>query len=245
MGRRGRRSGGVEDDDGLLIQALKAAWTSPWAGLILAALLLVVSVATHVMTPAASRPIGNAFVWLLVLVAAVLVAVAAAGTAWRRLGGPSRSEGVTTPIGRLPYRRRSDLLSRGELAFYGVLARAAGRGVTVFTKVRLGDLLDVPNGTPGWHQHHRRITHKHVDFVLCSGPRLTPFLVVELDDRTHARPDRAARDDFVDAALSQAGWPIEHVTAAAEYDVAELSARVGRHLPRPAPAGISARGRPT
>ena len=131
--------------------------------------------------------------------------------------------------GVLPYRRRVELMSQGERAFYGALLRAVGPDVTVFTKVRLADLVEVAAGSERWHHWHNRVTGKHVDFVLCQGAGVVPFLMVELDDRSHGRADRAERDRFVDAALAAAGWPVERVTAAAAYDVAELAGRVGRH----------------
>ena len=45
-----------------------------------------------------------------------------------------------------------------------------------------------------------------------------------MNDRTHRRRDRRARDAFVDAALSAAGVPIVRVQAAASYDLGELLA---------------------
>ena len=46
--------------------------------------------------------------------------------------------------------------------------------------------------------------------------------VVELDDASHRRRDRAERDDFVDKALSSAGIPALHIPAQKEYAVAEV-----------------------
>ena len=50
--------------------------------------------------------------------------------------------------------------------------------------------------------------------------------VVELDDRSHLRPDRIARDKFVDAALAEAGIPILHYPVRAEYSPAEIQAKL-------------------
>ena len=93
-------------------------------------------------------------------------------------------EAVTGPP---PYRRQRPLLSRGELAFYRPLLDVVGPGVTVLAKVRLGDLVAVRPGAERWRHWSNQVNRKHVDFVLCAGPMLTPFLVIELDDRSHAR----------------------------------------------------------
>jgi very-short-patch-repair endonuclease len=61
-------------------------------------------------------------------------------------------------------------------------------------------------------------------------------LAIELDDRTHQRPDRRDRDTFVDRALATAGVPILRVPAAARYDPAALKGDVHAALRRAAGA---------
>ena len=50
--------------------------------------------------------------------------------------------------------------------------------------------------------------------------------MVELDDKSHERPDRAARDVKVDDALAQAGIPIFHFPAKGAYSVREIQAKI-------------------
>lgn len=136
--------------------------------------------------------------------------------------GPAGSE-------RLPYRLRDDFLSPAERSFFGVLSAVAGVRAVVCPKVRVGDLVFVPRSEPRRAMGHRnRINQKHVDFVLCAPHTMKPLLVVELDDaKSHGRPDRAARDAFVDAVFEAAGLPVLHVPVQQRgYVPAELSARL-------------------
>jgi hypothetical protein len=51
--------------------------------------------------------------------------------------------------------------------------------------------------------------------------------VVELDDRSHDRPDRQDRDELVDDVLGRAGIPVVHWPAQATYDPAKLREALG------------------
>jgi hypothetical protein len=48
------------------------------------------------------------------------------------------------------------------------------------------------------------------------------LLAIELDDRTHERPERQRRDAFLDNALASAGIGLVRIPAASRYDAAEL-----------------------
>lgn len=72
-----------------------------------------------------------------------------------------------------------------------------------------------------------------MDFMLCETATMKPRLVIELDDRSHQKKDRQARDELVDGALEGAGLPILHVRAAKGYVPQDLFAQIhqaiGRH----------------
>ena len=123
----------------------------------------------------------------------------------------------------LPYRKRDYLLTAAERSFYEVLCNIVGNQLEVFAKVRLLDLLYLPKGTENRQSHTNRVMSKHVDFLLCDREKLSPLLVIELDDSSHERDDRAQRDAFVDEALGAAGLPILHVSAKRSYVPKELA----------------------
>ena len=131
----------------------------------------------------------------------------------RRAVGAGRS---ATPAGP-PYRAVPSLLTGAERNFYRTLRRAKGAGRVICPKVRLADLVEV---SPGAHEplrHFRKISQKHLDFVICEDRSLRPLLVVELDDRSHDSPPAKKADAEKDAALAAAGIPILRVRAAGRY----------------------------
>jgi very-short-patch-repair endonuclease len=123
---------------------------------------------------------------------------------------------------RSPYRLREQLLSAAERSFFGVLRQSVDGDQQVFAKVRLTDLLLVPQGVKNWQAHQNRIQSKHVDFVVCDNATTKPLLVIELDDSSHERARQKARDAFVDEAAGHAGLPILHVAVKRSYAAAEL-----------------------
>lgn len=83
-------------------------------------------------------------------------------------------------------------------------------GYTIFTKVRILDLIKPIKGIEKYQTYFNKIKSKHVDFVLCN-EKLVVEYIIELDDSTHERPDRKERDKFVDEALGAVGYKVIHV----------------------------------
>jgi hypothetical protein len=132
----------------------------------------------------------------------------------------------------LPYRMRGPLLSRGELAFFRVLRAALGGRFLIAIKVRVADLLDCPR--EAWEEGFGyMVARHHVDIVLCDHATTAVVAAIELDDRSHDRPARQNRDEFLDAAFAAAKVPLIRFTAAARYwrlDVRERIAQAIGHF---------------
>jgi len=79
-------------------------------------------------------------------------------------------------------------------------------------------------------RHWFGLSQKHLDFVVCSRTTLSPVLAIELDDRSHERPDRRARDEFVDAALRAANLPLERVPVRGGYAMSDIRAMIDRRV---------------
>jgi hypothetical protein len=62
---------------------------------------------------------------------------------------------------------------------------------------------------------------------------MRPVAAVELDDSSHARADRRARDEFVRDALSAAGLPLVSVKASRQYEPRALREAVLTALKQP------------
>ncbi len=126
------------------------------------------------------------------------------------------------------YESLKGLMSPGELKFFGALEAAVGSGHRVFTKVRLADIVQPAKAgnRSAWYSAFGVIKSKHVDFVVCEPGTMEFRLVVELDDKSHGRSDRAERDQKVDEILEQAGIPVLHFPARAGYSAEEIRGRI-------------------
>lgn len=122
------------------------------------------------------------------------------------------------------YARRDSLFTPAELRFLETLRRALPEELEIFGKVRIADVL-----TPlerldpkAWRSAFVRITGKHLDFVLCERESGHLVCAIELNDRSHALPDRQERDRFIVQACAEAGLPLLQIPAARSYDAHAL-----------------------
>jgi hypothetical protein len=160
----------------------------------------------------------------IVLVLLVIVAVAVIAVLRGRLPAASADEPV--------FDARKELFTPAERSFIGVLEQAVAGEFKIFGKVRVGDLVQPAKGLSQSRRTslRNRIQQKHVDFVLCRPDTLEVAGVVELDDASHGRKDRADRDDFVDKALASAGVPVLHFPVRKGYAVVEIQERLAATL---------------
>ncbi len=110
-----------------------------------------------------------------------------------------------------PYKLTQRIFSPKEGYFYRDVRPIADKlGLLVFTKMRLADLLEVPKGQQDYMKWFNRIKAKHIDFILVDRDYHIRLLV-EVDDPTHNRPDRQARDEEVDEIFRQQGMEVLHL----------------------------------
>jgi hypothetical protein len=129
----------------------------------------------------------------------------------------------------LPFRLRDDFISPAEISFYHVLLSVVDNGLTVCPKVNLNDIFFVSR--PDQNQAARnRISRKHVDFLLCDSRTMRPLVGIELDDSSHAREDRQARDAFVAEVFKAAGLTLLRFPVQRSYQRAEITSRLSPFL---------------
>ena len=170
--------------------------------------------------------------WTMCLLVLALLLVATVAKEWgrggnrRRRGRAVRSSGRKWGFGRWRAGRSNTigpipLLSEWEAnAMPGLLSQCP-RGMFVCPQVHVRDFL----ARPGERKYYesgdfRGAAGLIVDFLIVDGTG-RPRLVIELDDRSHDRPDRAARDRRLDAALAEARVPILHVRPNARINLAQ------------------------
>ena len=145
------------------------------------------------------------------------------------LAGKSEAAGQQAP--EFPYHLRPALLSPAELCFYETLKLAVGERAVVNAKVGLGDIFMVKSDDQSRYRiYTNKIDRKHVDFLLCDPKTMRPLVGIELDDKSHQRADRQARDKFIDKVYRAAGLPILHVPAKRSYTVGETEVQVAPYL---------------
>ncbi len=123
---------------------------------------------------------------------------------------------------RLPYEARGKLVTKSELRFYKSLYKAVQDDFEIFAMVRIADLLRVEKGAANRRKWLNKILAKHIDFVLCDPGSLRPIICIELDDRSHERPDRIERDAFVDHAFESAELPLLRIKVQKTYPPREV-----------------------
>ncbi len=122
---------------------------------------------------------------------------------------------------KFPYFARDTLLTPAELQFYKVLKAVAQNRYDVSCKVRLGDIINCTDYY--WHKGYGpKISAKHIDFVLHDPNTSEIILCIELDDKSHNRLERIARDKFLNKTLETADVRLLRVPVTRGYDMAKL-----------------------
>ena len=130
-----------------------------------------------------------------------------------------------------PYLIRDDFLSAAEISFYHVLKNAVADWAIVCPKIPLGDLFYVKTSDHSKvRTYTNKIDRKHVDFLLCSPKTMNPYMGVELDDKSHHRKDRQARDKLVDNIFRVTNLPLVRIPVKYTYSAAEVALLIKSYM---------------
>lgn len=130
------------------------------------------------------------------------------------------------------YTRKQFFLTRAEHECYDALIAAVGNKYHVFAQVHLPTILDNKVKGQDWRAALAHINRKSVDFVLCDKAYISPKLAIELDDKSHERPDRQERDREVERILGDAGVPLLRLENKGRFDPQELAQRINEYEQR-------------
>jgi Protein of unknown function (DUF2726) len=155
--------------------------------------------------------------WVFIIIAiAIALSFAAAANKKRLLSDADVS-----------YVARDSLFTPAERSFFGALENAVGDQFRVFGKVRIADVINVKSASnKTWQSAFNRISAKHFDFVVCERTTTRVVCAVELDDQSHKRRARVARDELVDAVCNKSGLPLLRIQAQAAYNIRDISAKL-------------------
>lgn len=121
---------------------------------------------------------------------------------------------------QIQYKRTDALFTPAEKAFYSALTRAVDtQRFVIFGKVRVADMITVKREGKSKKdfQAFAKISQKHIDFVICHRADLTVFCAIELNDASHLRSERSARDKFLTRVYHQVKLPLAWITAKGSY----------------------------
>lgn len=147
----------------------------------------------------------------------------------RRVAAPKVSE--------FPYVRRSAMFSPAEQAFLRLLDLAVGKDYRIFCKVRVADVLLVPQGgeSSRWMRAYARIASRHFDYLLCYYSDLRPICAIELTDFGNTGDKGRNRHAFLNRACRVANLPLVTFEAQRSYSPAAIRQAVlellGTNLP--------------
>lgn len=112
--------------------------------------------------------------------------------------------------------QRKYLLSLNEKSeFKKLVAWASVHDFYVFPKVRLLDIVEPRKGEEHYKSLLWKVQAKHVDFVVCDHECRIKF-IIELDDNSHNKKNRAERDQFVDLVLKGVGYSVRRTRGISE-----------------------------
>ena len=124
-------------------------------------------------------------------------------------------------------------VSNAEADFFRVLRMTVGERGHVLAQVSLRQLLWFPGNNqsnPGRQIWQNKVAAKSIDFVVCDGATLRPKLAIELDEPSHERPGRQARDEEVEKICEAAGLPLVRLRTSRAYNTRELETKIAPHL---------------
>lgn len=103
---------------------------------------------------------------------------------------------------------KKNFLTNRERAFYKKLCGLVEGGDLIMCQVRLVDVIQInpkyKKNYKSYLYYFRKISQWHCDFVVLDAS-LNVKYVIELDDKSHNRPERIRRDNYFNSALTQAG----------------------------------------
>lgn len=114
------------------------------------------------------------------------------------------------------YVKKGRLLTEPEQMLFKVLQYKYGETHHVFCQVRVVDIIQ-PNTSlykersREWMALFRQVSQWHFDFVICDKESMEAVKIIELDDASHKRKDRARRDGIMNQICNNARVELERV----------------------------------
>lgn len=167
---------------------------------------------------------------MLIILAVIIGIIVVAGAV---LSEYSKTARVEPEKFQYKYKQKPYLMTYVENKCYHTIVQAVEDKYYVFPQVHLSAIIDHKVEGQSWKGAFSHINQKSVDFVLCDKHYISPKLAIELDDKTHERPDRIDRDGEVERVLEQAGLPLLRIENKDGFNMIEIGKKINSLLATP------------
>ena len=125
------------------------------------------------------------------------------------------------------YRRKNAVLTRSEAEAFSLLKELFGEKYEIFPQVPLVAVIDKITQTS-----YRTELFRVADFLIADRVTFAPLILIEIDDSSHFRSDRAERDRKVNEICERARLPIVRFSPSDLHDVHFVKNTVKRNMLR-------------
>lgn len=125
------------------------------------------------------------------------------------------------------YTLKESQVTEAERDFLEILKHVIGDRYRIEPQVQLSSIVRPIDSNSHYTNYtdFNKIKAKSIDFVLFDNIN-KPYLVIELDDRSHFRLDRIKRDQFVNDLMNEVGLRIIHIKTSYSYDIEKLRKQI-------------------
>lgn len=120
---------------------------------------------------------------------------------------------------KLPYTPKWNFMTPSEYKFFKIIEQVAGDKYYIVPQVQLTNLLYISTYNKQHRTYRNKIDRKSVDFAFFTKEDYKFHLAIELDDSSHEREDRIARDEFVEEAMEDAGLKLLRIKLRPVYNI--------------------------
>lgn len=115
------------------------------------------------------------------------------------------------------YNLKGSIVTNRERKLYELLIKEIPEKYQICPKVGIKDFVGIKTKS-NYMSYFRKISQKHIDFLICEKDSLKPVLGIELDDKSHKRTDRQKRDEFVNNLYGNIGLKILRIPTSMNDD---------------------------
>ncbi len=116
---------------------------------------------------------------------------------------------------QIKYKAKESIMSRSESAFFLELQKQFSQDYYIFPKIRVADILDIPNGHEYYKMRNLALP-RHVDFVVCN-KYFKPLVAIELNGESHNKIKQQESDLIKKGIFEDCGLTLETVNVGSNF----------------------------